>query len=85
EPTFGEVTDRVCRWLRAVDASGLERAFDEAFETVDMHVHKPLPFRALLTLAEPALKASMELNAPSADFTTLLTRLQLRLGAPHPR
>lgn len=79
EPTFGEVTNRVCRWLRAVDASGLEQAFDEASWFADVQ-----PFRALLALAEPALQASMEPNAPSADFTTLLTRLQLRLGAPLP-
>ncbi|WPW32285.1 hypothetical protein P6B95_36165 [Streptomyces atratus] len=78
------MTDRVCRWLRAVDASGLERAFDEAFETVDMHFHEPPRFEALLALVEPARQASMEPNAPSADFTTLLTRLQLRLGAPLP-
>ncbi|MFI7085616.1 hypothetical protein ACIBUR_18725 [Streptomyces anulatus] len=78
------MTDRVCRWLRAVDASGLERAFDEAFEFMDAHIHEPPPFRALLALAEPALKATMEPRAPSADFTTLLTGLQLRLGAPLP-
>ncbi|MFD9428077.1 MULTISPECIES: hypothetical protein [unclassified Streptomyces] len=78
------MTDRVCQWLRAVDASGLERAFDEAFEAVDMHFHEPPRFGALLALVEPALQASMEPNAPSADFTTLLTRLQLRLGTPLP-
>ncbi|MFH9655589.1 hypothetical protein ACH4MT_32435 [Streptomyces anulatus] len=84
ESTFGEVTDRVCRWLRAVDASGLERAFDEAFEAVDTYIHEPPPFAALLALAEPALQASMEPSAPSADFATLLTRLQLRHGATLP-
>ncbi|MFE7113682.1 hypothetical protein ACFU98_47655 [Streptomyces sp. NPDC057575] len=75
------MTDRVCRWLRAVDASGLEQAFDEASWFADVQVQ---PFRALLALAVPALQASMEPNAPSADFTTLLTRLQLRLAAPLP-
>jgi hypothetical protein len=80
ESTFTEVTDRIGRWLLAVEAAGLVEAFDEAVD--DM---RGTPrFHELRSLTEPAQAACRMAAAPSADFADLLARLQTRLGAALP-
>lgn len=80
ESTFTEVTDRIGRWLLAVEAAGLAEAFDEAVD--DARV--TLRFHELRSLTEPARAACRAAAAPSADFADLLARLRTRLGAALP-
>lgn len=80
ESTFTEVTDRISRWLLAVEAAGLVEAFDEAVD--DARV--TLRFHELRSLTGPAQAACRAAAAPSAEFADLLARLQTRLGAALP-
>ncbi|GAA0908863.1 hypothetical protein [Virgisporangium aurantiacum] len=80
ESTFTEVTDRISRWLLAVEAAGLADAFDEAVHDAGV----TLPFHELRSLTEPARAACRAAAAPSAAFGELLARLETRLGAALP-
>jgi hypothetical protein len=80
ESTFTEVTDRIGRWLVAVETAGLVEAFDEA--AGDARV--TLGFDQLRLLLEPARAACRAAGAPSAAFVELVARLQARLGAALP-
>jgi hypothetical protein len=80
ESTLTEVTDRISRWLLAVETAGLVEAFDEAVD--DARV--TLRFDQLRPLIEPAQAACRAAGAPSAAFAELVARLQTRLGAALP-
>jgi hypothetical protein len=80
ESTFTEVTDRISRWLFAVETTGLVGAFDEAVGDAGV----TLRFDQLRPLMEPAQAACRAASAPSAAFVELLARLQTRLGAALP-
>lgn len=80
ESTFTEVTDRISRWLFAVEATGLVEAFDEAVHDAAV----TLRFDQLRPLMEPAQVACRAASAPSAAFVELLARLRTRLGAALP-
>ncbi|GIJ70554.1 hypothetical protein [Virgisporangium ochraceum] len=80
ESSFTEVTDRIARWLSAVEAAGLVAAFDGA--APDARV--TLPFDRLRSLIGPARAACRAAGAPSDAFLDLLGRLRTRLGASPP-
>jgi hypothetical protein len=80
ESTFTEVTERISRWLLAVEAAGLVEAFDGAVDDAGV----TLRFHQLRPLLEPARAACRAAGAPSAAFVDLLARLRTRLGAAPP-
>jgi hypothetical protein len=80
ESTFTEVTDRIGRWLVAVETAGTVEAFDGAAGDAGVTLH----FGQLRALVEPARAACRAAGAPSAEFVDLLARLRERSGASLP-
>ncbi|MGV9316397.1 hypothetical protein ACWDR0_30065 [Streptomyces sp. NPDC003691] len=82
ESTAAEVTERVCRWLRAVEGAGLAARFDRAFEV--LVPREPPRLGALLALTGPALAACRAGGAPAGGLAALPGGLERRFGAPLP-
>ncbi len=76
------MTDRVCRWLLAVDVAGLDPAFDGAFD--GLGGYRVPRFAALRALVGPVQRAVVASAAQPVEFADLVGQLQDRFDAPLP-